>query len=127
MELCFNKESADSKVYVKKIEKIIVDSKIEENEKIKEIVTKYTGILKLWNKNKKKCFIISFISEQVNSLLDREIGKLNCDLDGRYETVRYKESNLGNFLCDIIVSAVDADCCKCFWILLRDYEMESVF
>ena len=48
MELCFNKESADSKVYVKKIEKIIVDSKIEENEKIKKIVTKYTGILKIY-------------------------------------------------------------------------------
>ena len=54
MELCFNKESSDSKVYVKKIEKIIVDSKIEENEKIKKIVTKYTGILKIYEIKMKK-------------------------------------------------------------------------
>ena len=31
-------------------------------------------------------------------------------MDGRYVEVRTKETNLGNFFCDIIMSAVEADC-----------------
>ena len=54
----------------------------------------------------------------MNSELDKEIGIINCDLDGRIETVRKKESNLGNFLCDIIISAVAADCCKLLYLHL---------
>ena len=45
-----------------------------------------------------------------NEKLEKELGVINCELDGRYDSVRTRETNLGNFLCDIIVSAVIADC-----------------
>ncbi len=43
--------------------------------------------------------------------MDKQIGFINTDLDGITENVRVKETNLGNFLCDIITSAVICDCC----------------
>lgn len=42
--------------------------------------------------------------------MEKELGHINCELDGRYTHVRTHETNLGNFLCDIIMSAVEADC-----------------
>ncbi len=46
VELAINKNETEptNKCYVKQIEKITVDSSIEENAKIKEIVIKYLGI-----------------------------------------------------------------------------------
>ena len=49
--------------------------------------------------------------EDALTKLEREIGVINCDLDGRTDSVRNQETNLGNFLCDIVTSAVTCDCC----------------
>eukprot|EP00798_Chlamydomonas_sp_ICE-L_P020484 gene20484-27272_t len=38
------------------------------------------------------------------------IGHTAIDIDGRFTTVRTRESNLGNFVCDIIKEATAADC-----------------
>lgn len=35
---------------------------------------------------------------------------MNVDLEGRTEIIRVKETNLGNFFCDIILSATGGDC-----------------
>lgn len=37
------------------------------------------------------------------------IGFSICDLDGRFEAVRTTETNLGNFVCDVIRVATEAD------------------
>ena len=37
------------------------------------------------------------------------IGSSACDLDGRFESVRTKETNLGNFVCDLIRKATGTD------------------
>lgn len=42
--------------------------------------------------------------------MDEILGHINVPLDGRYNVVRTSETNLGNFLCDIILSNVCADC-----------------
>ncbi len=76
---------------LKKIEKIVIDSKIPQDIEMKKIVDAY--------------------SENTSKLLDRELGHINAPLDGRYVQVRTGETNLGNFFCDIIMSAVDVDCC----------------
>ncbi len=68
---------------VTKIQHYIIDSKIEENQDIAEIVH-------------------GFMKESVKEL-DKILGYINCDLDGRFTTVRLKESNLGNFICDIVL------------------------
>ena len=36
--------------------------------------------------------------------------KLGCDLDGRFSSVRTAETNLGNFLSDVMLAALQADC-----------------
>ena len=35
---------------------------------------------------------------------------MNVELDGRFSAVRTRETNLGNFICDIMLASVSADC-----------------
>ena len=35
---------------------------------------------------------------------------MNVELEGRFSFVRTQETNLGNFICDIMLGAVEADC-----------------
>lgn len=39
----------------------------------------------------------------MSSKLEDVLGDFHVDLDGRFEVVRTQESNLGNFVCDIMV------------------------
>lgn len=39
------------------------------------------------------------------------MGVINVDLEGRFSCVRTQETNLGNFICDIMLGSVRADCC----------------
>ena len=41
--------------------------------------------------------------------MKKVIGYINTELDGRFTTVRLKESNLGNFFCDIVMQSVNCD------------------
>ena len=38
------------------------------------------------------------------------MGHVNVDLEGRFSKVRTEETNLGNFICDIMLEAVNAHC-----------------
>jgi 5'-nucleotidase len=46
----------------------------------------------------------------MSSKMDDVLAEFHCDLDGRFSAVRTGESNLGNFMCDIMVAATNADC-----------------
>lgn len=78
------------KIQLKKIEKVIIDSNIPANEKVQKIVDNYLEI--------------------TSAMLEKELGFINIPLDGRYNIIRTQETNLGNFFCDILMSAVNADC-----------------
>lgn len=41
--------------------------------------------------------------------LIKELGEFECDLEGRFANIRTQETNLGNFVCDIMVAATNAD------------------
>jgi 5'-nucleotidase len=43
--------------------------------------------------------------------LEKSIGYTLAPLDARFTTVRLKESNLGNFVCDLMRSHYSTDCC----------------
>ncbi|KAF6775140.1 hypothetical protein AHF37_05346 [Paragonimus kellicotti] len=45
-----------------------------------------------------------------NESLNRVIGRLEVALDGRFAMIRTRETNLGNFLADVALTSVDADC-----------------
>merc|ERR1711936_327415 len=48
-------------------------------------------------------------SEKMEVELIKELGEFECDLEGRFSVIRTQESNLGNFVCDIMVAATNAD------------------
>jgi len=66
-----------------------VDSSIVENDEVKSIVDGYQKIL--------------------GDQLDNVIGQIGVDLDGRFENIRRGETNLGNFITNIMLEATDAD------------------
>lgn len=49
-------------------------------------------------------------TEMMSTKLDDVLGEFHVELDGLFETVRTKESNLGNFICDIMLASCNADC-----------------
>jgi len=66
-----------------------VDSSITEDKEVQSIVAEYTHLM----------------GEEMDSVL----GDIDVDLDGRFEIVRTQESNLGNFIADIMLTATEAD------------------
>ena len=71
-------------------QKIEITSEFEENEEMKQLCQEYV--------------------DNLEGLLAKEIGHIVSDLDGRLATVRAAESNLGNFVADIMVANTNADC-----------------
>ncbi|XHG01850.1 hypothetical protein AWENTII_005222 [Aspergillus wentii] len=56
---------------------------------------------------------VSLVSRLTSSLmakLEKPIGYTTLPLDGRFSTVRQKESNLGNFVCDLMRHYYQAEC-----------------
>lgn len=54
--------------------------------------------------------LVNDITQALKSKLEKPIGYTAAPLDARFTTVRLKESNLGNFVCDIMRFHYDADC-----------------
>lgn len=57
--------------------------------------------------------IVNLVTKMTSSMeakLDKPVGYTVCSLDGRFTTVRQKESNLGNFVCDLMRLYYAADC-----------------
>ena len=71
------------------VQESCVDSSIPEDEAVKSIVETYTQLM--------------------GEKMDTVLGHIDVDLDGRFETVRRKESNLGNFIADIMLRSMEAD------------------
>ena len=71
------------------VQKSAVDSSIPEDEEVKAIVQHYTNL--------------------VEEKMDTVLGHIDVDLDGRFETITTQESNLGNFIADIMLKSTEAD------------------
>jgi 5'-nucleotidase len=50
-------------------------------------------------------------TREITKRLDKPIGYTAAPLDARFTTVRTKESNIGNFVCDLMRYYYSADCC----------------
>lgn len=57
----------------------------------------------------KTAAIVEGYEKQLNDSLSEIIGKTGVELDARASTVRFKESNLGNFLADVYRESLDSD------------------
>eukprot|EP00127_Corallochytrium_limacisporum_P006869 Clim_evm84s236 gene=Clim_evmTU84s236 len=81
---------ADNTVVWTEPKRFIIDTKIEPDPGVKEIVDE-------WNK-------------ELGARMKKQIAVLGAPLDGRFSTIRTKESNLGNLVADIMADATNADC-----------------
>ena len=54
--------------------------------------------------------LIDNLTSSIRSKLDKPIGYTVVPLDGRFTTIRTRESNLGNFVCDLMRHYYDTDC-----------------
>ncbi|GFS14998.1 5'-Nucleotidase [Elysia marginata] len=72
------------------IEKVELDSCVAEDEDMKAVVTDRLT--------------------SVDEKMDTYLGHMNVDMDGKFASVRTQETNLGNFVCDIMLTATKADC-----------------
>jgi hypothetical protein len=55
--------------------------------------------------------VVDKLTEKLRAKLDKPIGYTAAPLDARFTTVRTKESNMGNFVCDLMRYYYEADCC----------------
>jgi 2',3'-cyclic-nucleotide 2'-phosphodiesterase (5'-nucleotidase family) len=55
--------------------------------------------------------LVEKLTRSLRSKLDKPIGYTAAPLDARFTTVRTKESNIGNFVCDLMRYYYEADCC----------------
>ncbi|KAF2001863.1 Metallo-dependent phosphatase [Amniculicola lignicola CBS 123094] len=62
-------------------------------------------------KDKKAMEVVDKLTRRLREKLDKPIGYTAAPLDARFTTVRTKESNLGNFVCDLMRYYYSADCC----------------
>jgi 5'-nucleotidase len=74
---------------VSSVEFVNVTKDIPEDEEIKQVVESFNSI----------------ISEK----MEVPLGEFGVELDGRFTSVRTQETNLGNFMCDIMLRALDCD------------------
>ncbi|PAA48320.1 hypothetical protein BOX15_Mlig025898g5 [Macrostomum lignano] len=47
--------------------------------------------------------------ENLEKSMQRVLGQVDCPLECRFEHIRTKETNMGNFMCDIVLTALQAD------------------
>ena len=55
--------------------------------------------------------LVDKLSTSMKGKLEKPVGYTAAPLDARFTTVRLKESNLGNFVCDLMMHYYDCDCC----------------
>lgn len=55
--------------------------------------------------------LVEGLTKKLAEKLDKPIGYTAAPLDARFTTVRTKESNIGNFVCDLMRFYYDGDCC----------------
>ncbi|KAF2739654.1 Metallo-dependent phosphatase [Polyplosphaeria fusca] len=55
--------------------------------------------------------VVEGLTNKLKEKLDKPIGYTAAPLDARFTTVRTKESNLGNFVCDLMRYYYQTDCC----------------
>ncbi|KAK8099648.1 uncharacterized protein PG998_012889 [Apiospora kogelbergensis] len=55
--------------------------------------------------------LVEKLTSSLNATLQKPVGYTAAPLDARFRTVRLRESNLGNFVCDIMRHYYAGDCC----------------
>ncbi|VDI34790.1 5'-nucleotidase, partial [Mytilus galloprovincialis] len=54
--------------------------------------------------------IVAHLNEEISEKMDEHLGFTHVDMDGRFKIIRKMETNLGNFVTDIMLEISKADC-----------------
>ncbi len=84
-----DKEDGGVKVWVENTQRVIIDSSVPEDKEIKGVVQKFLGVL--------------------GAEMEKRVGSTNVPLEGRFQKIRTEETNLGNFIADVMRRGTDAD------------------
>ena len=66
------------------------------------------------------------VADKMDAEMCKELGEFEVDLDGRFSSIRTMETNLGTFICDIMVAATNADFALLNSGTLRFYTHQSL-
>ncbi|KAF2642541.1 5'-nucleotidase-like protein [Massarina eburnea CBS 473.64] len=61
--------------------------------------------------DKEALVTVDKLTRKLREKLDKPVGYTSAPLDARFTTVRTKESNIGNFVCDLMRYYYSAECC----------------
>ena len=87
------------------IDCVDVTKEVEPDAELEKCLEEFTGRF-----SRSECCFISPPSDSEEAKIEESLGKLGCDLDGRFSSVRTAETNLGNLLCDVMLASLQADC-----------------
>ncbi|CAH8597004.1 unnamed protein product [Schistosoma intercalatum] len=82
----------------------------KENCKILNIDIEQVLIDRHWKPDNEVQELVIKSTKKLEKKLDKPLGRIETDFDVRSNSVRLKESNIGNFICDIVLTAIEADC-----------------
>ncbi|XP_053966887.1 mannosylglucosyl-3-phosphoglycerate phosphatase isoform X2 [Anastrepha ludens] len=88
-KITIRKERDENGKLIAHIEPVNVTSDFDEDRELKEELEKY--------------------SEVVEAKMTEVLGNFSVDLDGRFSFIRTQETNLGNWVCDVVLAATGAD------------------
>ncbi|VDP75607.1 unnamed protein product [Echinostoma caproni] len=86
---------------------LILDAKTK---RLKQVKFDLIPIDKSWTPDPEVAKMVETVSAAMNERLSRVIGKIDVPLDGRFAMIRSQETNMGNFLADVALTATEADC-----------------
>ena len=61
--------------------------------------------------DEKMAAVVDKLTASLKDKLEKPLGYTAAPLDARFTTVRLKESNIGNFVCDLMRAHYNGDCC----------------
>ncbi|KAI5803296.1 Metallo-dependent phosphatase-like protein [Peziza echinospora] len=94
----------------KQVSYIEVRRKTDESAKGWDIDIIRRDIMREIPEDQETAIIVENLSSALQAKLDKPIGHSSVPLDARFTTVRLKESNLGNFVCDLMRYYYSTDC-----------------
>jgi len=86
------------------------DKKKEDSEPVGlQVEISQVDVTKEYEPDAELVSLLEKYKDKMDAEMCKELGEFEVDLDGRFSSIRTMETNLGTFICDIMVAATNAD------------------
>lgn len=107
--ITMERDPANREKFTTDVKCVDVTAKIPEDPELKQELSKYASEYCEIRGYQHLSILHSSIAEFIESKLSDVMGVFSVELDGRFSRVRTQETNLGNWVCDVVLAAVGAD------------------